>query len=66
MAAYEAMTEAGVGLLVEPWHDLVLFTMSNAEGGKVPLPLTPEEAITLGEALIAEGLQAKLALGEGL
>jgi hypothetical protein len=58
------MTEAGIGLGIEPNHDLVQVTLSTASSMELAtLPLTPEEAMALGEALIAEALKGKISDG---
>lgn len=66
MSEFAIVTEAGFGVTVAPYQDLILLQASNAEGGRAPLPLTIEEAMALGEALITEALQAKLAFGEDI
>lgn len=63
--SHTAMTEAGVGFTVEPNHDQVVLTVSMAHNGHVlPVPLTLEEAIELGLALVHEGIAGLHAMGE--
>lgn len=58
------IAESGIGLSVEPWHDLVVMQLTNPQGGRVPVPLTLEESMKLGCMLVEEALLGKLAMEE--
>jgi len=63
MTTSTMMTQAGVGMTAEPNYDLVVFTLTNAHGGLVPIPMTIEECEELAALLNLQAAEAREAFG---
>jgi hypothetical protein len=63
MTQASMMTQAGVGITLEPWHELIVITHTNAVGGRMPIPFTVEECEELAALLLIQVQEAKEAFG---
>jgi hypothetical protein len=64
MTTFTMITQAGLGITMEPEHDLVRLQLSNALGGRLWTQLTIEDAEELAAMLLAQVNEAREAFGE--